>query len=420
MRSALKLLRARKILDSRGNPTIEVEVNVETDGQFVVGKAAAPSGASRGVYEVVDFPKGGVDAALEKIPEISSRLSQIDIFDQGGADKLLHEIDGTSNLSKLGGNTTVAISMAIAKSAAAVRGEPLFEYLGDGARELPYPLANVAGGGKHAGPMAPDIQEFQVIPVGAKKVSDAVFVNARVHKKVGKFIEKVDKTFTGGKGDEGAWAPNLDSEKTLELVSRVCEETSAETGIEIRPALDVAASSFYDPEKNIYFYKRAGMRKDPGEQLEYIVRLVDTYGLFYVEDPLHEDDFAGFAELTRKIGKRCLVCGDDLFVTNIERIKRGIETGAANTVLIKPNQIGTLTDTLNAVKLARQNDYSIVVSHRSGETPDETIAHLAVAWSATMIKTGAVGGERIAKLNELIRIEERLGDKARMVKLPLK
>jgi enolase len=259
-----------------------------------------------------------------------------------------------------------------------------------------------------------------VLPVGARKVSEAVFVNAEVHKRVGKLIEKADKTFTGGKGDEGAWAPNLGNEKTLELVSKACEEVSGEVGIEIRPSLDVAASSIYDPGKNVYFYKREGVRKDPGEQLEYIIKLVDTYGLFYVEDPLHEEDFAGFAELTRKIGMKCLVCGDDLFVTNVERLKRGIEIGAANTVLIKPNQIGTLTDALDAVRLAKQHGYTTVISHRSGETPDETIAHLAVGWGATLIKTGAVGGERVAKLNELIRIEEYLGDNARMVKLPLK
>jgi enolase len=420
VKTSVKFLKARKILDSRGNPTIEVEIGVKMDGRIVVGKAAAPSGASRGVHEVIDFPKGGVDEALGKIPEISSSLSQADIFDQEGVDRLLREMDGTPNFSRVGGNTAVALSMAVAKAAAAAKGKSLFEYLSDGAYELPYPLANVAGGGKHAGAMAPDIQEFQVLPVGAKKVGEAVFANARVHKRVRKLIEKTDKTFTGGKGDEGAWAPNLGNEKTLELVSRACEEISAEVGIEIRPSLDVAASNIYDPGKNVYFYERERIKKDPGEQLDYIMRLVDTYGLFYVEDPLHEEDFMGFAELTRKIGKRCLVCGDDLFVTNVARIKRGIETGAANTVLIKPNQIGTLTDTLNAVRLAKQNGYTTVISHRSGETPDETIAHLAVAWSATLIKTGAVGGERIAKLNELIRIEEQLGDNARMVKLPLK
>ncbi len=417
MTAVISSLKARKILDSRGKPTIEAEVGVKFEGKTFVGRAAAPSGASRGKYEVADFPEGGVDAALKKIPKILSGITGGDAFDQEKVDRTLHEIDGTPNLSELGGNTTVAISMAAAKAAAAAKGKPLFEYIGGG-RELPYPIGNVIGGGKHAGSMAPDIQELIAVSVGAKKVSEAVFSNARVHKKIRELIEKADKTFTGGKGDEGAWAPNLDNYKVLDILSKACKETSDETGIAVRPSMDVAASSLYDEKKGVYNYKREGKIRDAGEQLDFIVELVNNYKIFFLEDPLHEEDFEGFAELTRKVGKKCLVCGDDLFVTNVELIKKGIEVGAANSVLIKPNQIGTLTDTLNAVKLSKESGRAPVVSHRSGETTDETIAHLAVAWGATLIKTGTVGGERIAKLNELIRIEETLGSKARMVKLP--
>jgi enolase len=330
-------------------------------------------------------------------------------------DSLLHELDGTPNFSRIGGNAAVAVSMAVAKAAAAARGLPLYKYLGgEEAVLLPYPLGNVLGGGAHAGKRAPDIQEFLVIPIGAKNFADAAFANARVHKHVRALIEAKDPTFAGGRSDEGAWAPDLDSLAAVETVVRACEKTGGEMGFEIRPALDVAASSLYDGNEKKYFYKRDGKSRDGGEQIDFILDLIDTYKLFFVEDPLQEEDFDGFAELTKKVGKKCLICGDDLFVTNVARIKNGIKIGAANSVLIKPNQIGTLSDTLAAVKLAKQNDYVSVISHRSGETADKTIAHLAVAWGCPIIKTGAVGGERIAKLNELIRIEGELGERARM------
>ena len=417
---ALTSLKARKISDSRGNPTIEVEAVVSVRGKKFVGRAAAPSGASRGRYEVVDFPEGGVDAAIAKLPKLERELKRPRRLDIPSVDSLLHEIDGTPNFSSIGGNTAVAISMAVAKALAAASGKPLFAYLNPRAAELPFPLGNVLGGGKHAGKMAPDIQEFLVVPVGAKTVSEAIFTNSAVHKRVRKLIEQTDPTFTGGKGDEGAWAPNLDSRRALEIVVRACEEVSSETGVSVRPGLDVAASSLYDGATGKYIYKREGKERSAGEQIDFIVDLVRTYGLFYVEDPLHEEDFDGFAELTAKVGKSCLICGDDLFVTNPTRIRTGLEKKSANAVLIKPNQIGTLSDTLEAIKLTKAEGAVPVISHRSGETTDETIAHLAVAWGCPMIKTGVVGGERIAKLNELIRIWESLGKRARMASLPVK
>ncbi len=414
----IKKINARKILNSRGDPTIEVEVTVKEGKRVAFGRAAAPSGASKGRYEVVDLPAGGVDGAIEKVGKLVPKLANLDAFNQAKVDEALRGIDGTPDLSELGGNTTVAVSMAVAKAAAAVKQVPLFVYLGGGkACELPYPLGNIIGGGKHAGGRAPDIQEFLVVAVGAKKFVEAFLANSKVHKKVRAMLMQSNSTFTGGKGDEGAWAPNMNNEEALELLSSACGEVSGELGLEIRPALDVAASSFYDDEKGEYVYKREGLTRDRGEQIDFITNLVEKYGLFYVEDPLAEEDFEGFAELTKKIGRKCLICGDDLFVTNVKLIQTGIISNAANAVLIKPNQIGTLTDTLRAVELAKRNKYTPVISHRSGETTDETIAHLAVAWRCPMIKTGVVGGERIAKLNELIRIEEELDKRAKMGRL---
>ncbi len=421
MGAIIESMTAREVLDSRGNPTIEVEVTAK--GRVAgFGRAAAPSGASRGKHEVVAFPEGGVGASVRAVKKsVAAKLLGVAVDNQEKVDSLLHEVDGTSNFSKIGGNAAVAVSMAVAKAAASARGIPLFKYLGgERVTRLPYPLGNVLGGGAHAGKMAPDIQEFIAIPVGAKKFVDAVLANTQVHKRVKALIEARDKTFTGGKGDEGAWAPNLDNLAALKVVYKACGDISDEVGFEVRLALDVAASSLCDDKKRAYIYEREGKSRDAGEQIDFVVGLVEKYKLFYVEDPLEEEDFDGFAELTRKIGKRCLVCGDDLFVTNTARIKKGIKAGAANAVLIKPNQIGTLTDAFQAVQLAKKHGCVPVMSHRSGETPDETIAHLAVGWGCPLIKTGVVGGERIAKLNELIRIEEELGKKAKMGELPWK
>lgn len=411
----IKKIVARKILDSRGNPTIEVDVAVGNGKVVGSGRAAAPSGASKGKHEVMAFPSGGPDTSIEVLNTVASKLVDISAEKQEEVDSLLHELDGTPDFSKLGGNAAVATSMAVAKAAASALGMPLYKYFGgEGAFYLPYPIGNVLGGGAHAGKMAPDIQEFISVAVGAKRFVDAAFANTRVHKKVRAAIESKDKTFTGGKGDEGAWAPNLDSLQAMDVVAQACEQASDEVGFEVRPSLDVAASSLYAETQKRYIYEREGKSRDAGEQIEFIIDLIKTHKLFYVEDPLHEEDFEGFAELTRKVGKDCLICGDDLFVTNVERIQKGIKAGAANAVLIKPNQIGTLSDTLAAVKLAKKHNYVPAISHRSGETVDETIAHLAVAWGCPLIKTGAVGGERVAKLNELIRIEEELGEKAKM------
>lgn len=406
MDSIIEDVQVRKILDSRGNPTVEVDVI--TWGGF--GRAAAPSGASTGSREVVSFPEGGVDLIISEVEDvIASELIGMDAEDLSTIDELLREVDGTDNLSSIGGNTTVAVSMAVTKAAASSYGLPLYKYIGGNfVNELPFPLGNMMNGGAHAGINAPDIQEFLVVPVGANNITEAVFANAAIHKRLKELIQTKDSNFTGGKGDEGGWVPNITNDAALEIQAQACEEVGDELGIEIRPSLDMAASELWNADKGKYVYAQDGIERDTGDQIDFVKDIIETYKMFYVEDPFDESDFDGFAQLTAKVGDKCLICGDDLFVTNKELLAKGIEMNAANAIIIKPNQIGSLSETYATVKLAKENNVVPVVSHRSGETPDDTIAHLAVGLKSPMIKTGAIGGERIAKLNELIRIEEEL------------
>jgi len=409
-------IKARQVLNSRGNPTIEVDVYT-IDG---FGRASAPSGASTGRAEAVPFPKGGVKEAIKKVEEsIAPEIIGLYADNQEEIDAVLHEIDGTENFQNIGGNTAYAVSFAVADAAADSYGLSLYQYLGGSMNSsLPYPLGNVIGGGKHASGKATDIQEFLALPVGAESFSAAVEANATLHRRLKSILGELDATFTGGKGDEGAWAPNISNDEALEAMSKASREVTEELGFECRIGLDVAASSLWDPEKEVYVYTRDGIERDTGEQIEYILSLIEKYDLVYVEDPLHEDDFEGFKELTSK-SHGCLICGDDLFVTNVNRLQRGISIHAGNAIIIKMNQIGTLTDTWRTARLAQENGYVPVVSHRSGETEASHIAHLAVALGAPVIKTGVVGGERIAKLNELIRIEEELGERAHMACLKI-
>ncbi|MBZ9571568.1 phosphopyruvate hydratase [Methanobrevibacter sp. TMH8] len=408
MDSVIEDVRVRKILDSRGNPTVEVDI-LTWNG---FGRAAAPSGASTGSREVVAFPEGGVNKIISEVEDlISSELIGMDAEDLNDIDLVLKEIDGTDNYASIGGNTTVAVSMAVAKAAAASYNLPLYKYLGGNlVNEIPYPLGNMMNGGAHAGKHAPDIQEFLIVPVGAQNITDAVFANTSVHKKLKELIQAKDSLFTGGKGDEGGWVPNVTNIDALEIQAQACEEVGNELGIAIKPALDMAASEFWNEKEEKYVYSQDNVSRDTGDQIEFVKDIIETYGMIYVEDPFDEADFDGFAQLNSLIGDKCLICGDDLFVTNKEILSKGIEMNAANAIIIKPNQIGSLSETYATVKLAKENDVAPVVSHRSGETTDETIAHLAVAFGAPLIKTGALGGERIAKLNELIRIEEELSN----------
>lgn len=412
----IKSIKARKIFNIRGEETIEIDVKTE-DG---FGRASAPSGASRGKGEVVPYPEGGVNQAIERVKElVEPQLIGIDAQGQERVDLMLHQIDETQDFRKIGGNTSYAISLATAEAAASSMKRPLFAQLGGHlTSELPHPLGNVIGGGKHARGKAPDIQEFLVLPVKVNTFLDAAKANILIHQRVGTYLLKKDITFTGGRGDEGAWAPNLQNEDALETVTTACEEVSQETGIECKVGLDVAASSLWDSKRDCYIYPRDETHRDSREQLEFILNLIQKYKLGYVEDPFHEEDFESFAELTKK-AEKCLICGDDLFVTNKERFAYGIERGVANAIIIKGNQVGTLTDAWETTILGQKAEYVPVMSHRSGETTEAHIAHLAVAFRCPIIKAGVIEGARIAIINELVRIEKTLGERAKMATVPL-
>ncbi len=392
-------VRLRRVLDSRGNPTVEADVHTESGG---FGRAAAPSGASTGEHEAIERP---VDEAIATAREAAVPRLLDDCYagDQRTVDAALHAADGTDDFATIGANSAVAISMAAAKAAADVLGAPLFQHLGGTFRgdTVPVPLGNVIGGGEHAAE-ATDIQEFLAVPIGAPGVEEAVFANAAVHEAVGDLL--ADRGIACGTGDEGAWAPQIDDATAFEVLADAVDRVSSDVGFAIEMGLDVAGAELFDPEADAYRY--SDRTRSTAEQIDYMVSLVEEYDLVYVEDPLDENDFEAFATLTERVGDRTLICGDDLFVTNKARIQHGVEADAANSVLIKPNQIGTLSDAVDAVETAVGHGYEPVISHRSGETEDTTIAHLAVGVDASYIKTGAVGGERTAKLNELIRIEQ--------------
>jgi len=413
----IKDVMARKIFNSRGDETIEVDIKTKSG----FGRAAAPAGASKGLAEVVYYPKGDVDAAVEIVEKsITPKLIGMNANEQEEIDHLLHEIDGTENFRKIGGNTAYAISLCAAKATSDSYNILLYEYLGGYlAYELPFPLGNVLSGGKHAHGRAPDIQEFLVLPIHANSFWNAAEANVTFHRKVGEILRKTKKTFTSGRSDEGAWIADINNDEALKLMEQACEEVSKQLGFECRIGVDVAASTLWSSKKKCYIYPYEKIKRTPEEQVEYVWELIEKYNLIYVEDPFHEEDFENFALLT-KTANSCLICGDDLFVTNVKRLRHGIKKAAANSIIIKPNQIGTLTDAWEAAKTARGALYTPVVSHRSGDTVNAEIAHLAVAFHCPIIKTGVIEGARIAKINELIRIEDTLGKRARMAEIPLK
>ena len=416
MSTAIEDVTARKIFNSRGDETLEVDVT--TTAGF--GRASAPSGASRGKAEVVPYPEGGLDQAIRKVEKlIAPELIGMNAEEQEQIDVLLHTIDGTKDFSNIGGNTAYSVSLATADAASSSYGIPLFQQLaGYLASELPYPLGNVLGGGRHAHGKTPDIQEFLVLPFKATSFSEAAKTNVLVHKRVGSLLKKSDTTFTGGKGDEGAWSPSIKNEDALEIMMKVCEEVSEELGVKCGVGVDMAASTLWNPKEKFYAYARDGVKRNAGEQMDFVLHIIKDYNLVYVEDPFHEEDFESFAELTKRV-KKCLITGDDLFVTNKQRLANGVRVGAANALIIKANQVGTLTDAWETTKMARKARYVPVMSHRSGETTDVHIAHLAVAFQCPIIKTGVIPGDRAAKINELIRVEEVLADRAKISTLPL-
>lgn len=391
----------RRILDSRGNPTVECDV--WTPSGF--GTAAAPSGASTGANEVVAFPKGSVKEGIRQArSRVLPALEGAEVTDQEGIDLALEEADGTPDFESIGGNVAVATSLACAKAAASEQGDPLYRYLGGAlADQLPIPFGNILGGGAHA-IGGTDIQEFMAVPQ-TRQPSEAVFTQARVHKEVSRILSDRLPDTALGKGDEGAWVAPVSNEEALEVVEEGVDLVQEDVDHEIGIALDVAATELWDGK--VYTHQDGNL--SPDEQLELLVDLAQRFPIVSIEDPFQEEDFDAHARLTEAIGDEVLVVGDDLFTTNEDRLRRGIEQTAANAILIKPNQVGTLTRTVRTVQLAHRSGLKTIMSHRSGETTDETIAHLAVALGCHAIKTGAVGGERIAKLNELIRIEERIG-----------
>jgi len=414
--SIIEDLIARKVFNNRGEETIEVDI-ITAQG---FGRASAPAGKSRGKTEVAYYPQGGVDQALKKIDElIAPELAGLNADFQEEIDSTLHEVDGTSTLKNIGGNAAFAISLANAEAAANSHGLLLFQFLGgSNANTLPCPLGNAISGGQHARGKAPDIQEYLALPHGAETFLEAATANAQIHKRIGDALKKKSTVFNGGKSDEGAWISNIGNLDAFEVIAKACEEVGNEMDFECGFGIDVAASSLWKAKEEKYAYESEGKKRDTAEQLEYLLELIEKYHLAYVEDPFHEDDFDSFAELTKK-AKNCLVCGDDLFTTNNERLNQGVKLKAANAIIIKVNQIGTLTDAAETIETAQKHGYTTVMSHRSGDTCDWHIAHLAVAFKCPIIKTGIVEGARVAKINELVRIEHFLGNRAKMADLKI-
>ncbi len=417
--SLIESIHARQILDSRGNPTIEVEVYTET-GAF--GRAAVPSGASTGTHEAVELRDGdkkkymgkGVLKAVANVnTKIASGVVGFDVFDQNLIDRIMIELDGTPNKAKLGANAILGVSLAVAKAAAMEAGQPLYRYIGGvSANTLPVPMMNILNGGSHAD-NAIDFQEFMVMPVGASTFSEAIQMGAEVFHTLKGVLH--DKGLSTNVGDEGGFAPNLKSnEEAIEVVLKAIEKAGYKPGVDIFVALDPAASEFYDSKTKTYHFKKSsGKKLKPLEMAEYWTKWSKMYPIISLEDGLAEDDWTGWKALTESIGDKIQLVGDDLFVTNVKRLQEGIDKGVGNAILVKVNQIGSLTETIAAVSLAKRNSYKSIISHRSGETEDTTIADLAVALNTGQIKTGSASrSERIAKYNQLIRIEEALGETA--------
>ena len=416
MSAIIEDLIARKIFNNRGEETIEVDV-ITTSG---FGRASAPSGKSRGKAEVTPYPQGGVDQAIKAIDDlIAPELAGLNSDFQEEIDNTLHEIDGTTDFKVVGGNTAFAVSLANAEAAANSHGLLLFQFIGGNtANTLPYPLGNTISGGQHTRGKAPDIQEYLALPHGAETFLEAATANVQIHKRIGELLKKKDKLFSGGKSSEGAWVANIGNLDAFEIIAKACEEVGNELDFEFGFGIDVAASSLWNAKEEKYFYQRDGKKMDAGEHLDFLLDLIEKYHLVYVEDAFEEEDFESFSELTKK-SKNCLICGDDLFTTNNERLNYGIKLNAANSIIIKVNQIGTLTDASETIETAQRYGYTPVISHRSGDTCDWHIAQLAVAFKCPIIKTGVVEGARIAKINELVRIEHFLGNRAKMADLAI-
>ena len=418
----IESVKALEVLDSRGNPTVQVEV--VTEGGFS-GVAMVPSGASTGSFEAVELRDGdksrylgkGVLQAVENVnKKIAKAIENMNVYEQVKIDKTLIELDGTDNKAKLGANATLGVSLAVAKAAAASLGMSLYNYIGGvNAKELPVPMMNIMNGGKHAD-SGLTVQEFMIMPVGAKTFSECMKMGVEVYHNLKKVLN--EKGLATGVGDEGGFAPNVSSEKeAIELILAAIEKAGYVAGKDVCLALDVAATEMFDEAKKIgkdgYYFWKTGEFKTKEQMIDFIVDLATNYPIISIEDGLAEEDWESWKVLTEKLGDKIQLVGDDLFVTNIKRLQKGIDNKTANSILIKLNQIGTLTETLDAIELAKKNGYTAVVSHRSGETEDTTLADVAVATNAVQIKTGApCRTDRVAKYNRLLNIEDELGDVA--------
>ena len=417
--SVIESVYAREVLDSRGNPTVEVEVALESGAE---GRAIVPSGASTGAFEAVELRDGdkgrylgkGTQNAVNNVNTIiAPELEGLDAFDQPGIDGLLLELDGTPNNGKLGANAILGVSMAVARAAANELGLPLFQYIGGvNAKQLPVPMMNILNGGEHADNNV-DVQEFMILPVGAPCFKEGLRMGAEVFHALKKVLG--EKGLACGVGDEGGFAPNLGSNReALELIVEAIKAAGYEPGKDVMLGLDVAASEMYNEETKKYVLAGEGKELTAAEMVDLYEDWTTNFPIITIEDGLDEEDWAGWKVLTERLGKKVQLVGDDLFVTNTERLERGIEAGVANSILIKVNQIGTITETLDAIEMAKRAGYTAVISHRSGETEDTTIADLAVAVNAGQIKTGAPSRtDRVAKYNQLLRIEETVGAQAR-------
>ncbi|HEY5692736.1 MAG TPA: phosphopyruvate hydratase [Cyclobacteriaceae bacterium] len=417
--SLIENIHARQILDSRGNPTIEVDVITES-GAF--GRAAVPSGASTGMHEAVELRDGdkkkymgkGILKAVKNVNDIiAEELIGFHVFDQNLLDKIMLEIDGTKNKSKMGANAILGVSLAIAKAAAMESGQSLFRYIGGvNANTLPVPMMNILNGGSHADNSI-DFQEFMVMPVKADTFSEALRMGTEVFHNLKKVLH--DQGLSTNVGDEGGFAPNIKSnEAAIEVILKAIEKAGYKPGEDIFIAMDAAASEFYDAKSKTYHFKKSsGKKLKSAEMVDYWTKWIKKYPIVSLEDGMDENDWTGWKQLTDKVGEKVQLVGDDLFVTNVDFLKKGIDQGVANSILVKVNQIGSLTETINTVNLAKRNAYKSVMSHRSGETEDNTIADLAVALNTGQIKTGSASrSDRMAKYNQLLRIEEELGETA--------
>jgi enolase len=401
--SKITSIKGRIIYNSRGSKTIEVDITSENK---FLGRVCAPSGASVGKYEAVSFPNEKPEESLRMLNENAQKFIGLESSDLKTIHETLRSIDQSSNYSKIGGALAFAVSIASMESASKSSNLPLFQTLSsESSFKFPFPLGNILGGGAHAGPGTPDIQEILICAIGTKTIRDAIETNLAVHKELRRILEKEDPSFTNGRGDEGGWAPKLKNEKALELSAKACENLGFTLGKEVALGVDFASSTQWNEEKQKYVYERAGFVNSSEQQIEFAADIIKKYKLIYAEDAVHEEAFDDMAELTAKF-PNTLVTGDDLTVTNKDILTKAINTKSCNAAILKVNQAGSLYDAFEFAKVANQNNIKLITSHRSGESTDSHIAHIGLATKSKMLKVGIVGGERVAKLNELIRLSE--------------